>query len=128
MLRKIGCSLLCAGALFSAKTLAMNYMYATSPGVSIEYRLAPNEPVVFANSWFWTITAICTTHIEGSHTELYAEMINKKAKINGKLFEKGARESMVIHHGEKITISADSGAKVKLINQGSYLVKAHCST
>lgn len=127
MLRKIGCSLLCAGALFSAKTLAMTYMF-TSPGVSIEYQLVPNEPVIFANSWFWTITAVCTTHLEGPHTKLYAEIINKKAKINGKTFEKGDKEFMVIHHGEKLTISADSGAKVKLINQGSYLVRAHCST
>lgn len=127
MLRKIGCVLLCAGALFSANASAMDHSFKPA-GVSIEYELPPNEPQVFANYWFWAVTATCSIFSEDSSSNIFIEILNKKGKINGNPVSQGDTLLMTVHPGDKLIINADSGAKVRLTNQGQHSIIANCST
>ncbi|KTD29394.1 MULTISPECIES: hypothetical protein [Legionella] len=126
MLRKTCYSLLCAGALFSANSLATTHTYML--GTGIDYEFPPNEPQIVANYWFWPVTATCTFHSEDSGDDFLIEALSKSGKIGGETIAAGDTPKIItIHPEQKITITADSGAKVKLTNQGQHLVIASCS-
>lgn len=127
MLRKIGFGLLCAGALFSAGAVAMTH--SLPQGVSIEYQLPPNDPQMFANTFFWKITATCTIHSDSDESsEILAEGMNKQGSINGIPLAKGDSRVLEVHPNDTLVLSADSGAKVNLTNLSQHLIVASCST
>lgn len=126
MLRKIGCTVLSAFTLFSADALATNHNLA--PNLTIEYDLPANNPQVFSNYFFWTITATCVIHTQDNSNTIIVKGLNKKGKINGTPLTEGQTMVLTIHDNDRLVISADSGAKVELTNQGAHSVKAVCST
>lgn len=126
MLRKIGYSVLSACALFCTDALATNYNLA--PAVTVEYDLPTNKPQVFSNYFFWTIKAVCTIHTQDSNDDILIKALNKKGKINGIPLSKGETLVVTVHNGDKMEISAESGAQVELTNHGLHSVKATCKT
>ena len=126
MLRKFGCALLCASTLFSTHALAMTH--TMSPGVSIDYSLQPGQPETLVNYWFWSIKATCVVTGEDPSNDIYAVVLNKQGTINGKPLSMGQDLLMTVHPGDKLFITAESGAKVELTNRGEHTVIAHCST
>lgn len=126
MLRKIGLGLLCAGALFN--TAASAATHALTQGVSVEYVLPSNEPQVFANSFFWKISATCSVTSEDESTQLLVEGLSKKGSINDLPLQSGDSVVITVHNGDKFNLSADSGAKVSLTNLGEHSLSASCST
>jgi hypothetical protein len=127
MLQKIGCSLLCAGALFSAQALAMNY--SLTPGMNLKYALPPKEPLKFTNFLLWTIKATCTISSEDQSDDLYAKLNNKGkiSEINGQPVSHGNTLLMTVHPEDKFVIIAESGAEVELKNLGAHTIFVNCS-
>ncbi|WED41775.1 hypothetical protein [Legionella cardiaca] len=126
MLRKLGYSLFCAGALFSANALAITHTLAA--GINVEYELAPNKSEDFVNSWFWTITSTCTIHTKDNSDDIFIEILKKSGKVNDISLHQGDTLLMPVHNGDKVIIAAESGSKVRLTNQGENTVSASCST
>lgn len=127
MLFKLSGYLLSAVALFSVQTLSMaDEPSSHKPSIRIEYELPPHQPMLFANFWFTKVTAICVTEIEEMEAEIDAELILKKGEINGVTLDQGDSISMIVHPDEKLVISADSGAKVRITNHSGKSVKAYC--
>lgn len=126
MLRKLGYSLFCAGAIFSTNALAINHTLAA--GMNLEYELPPNAPQEFINSWFWTITATCTIHSQDSADNIFIEVLRKSGKINDINLTQDETLLMTVHNGDHLIIAADSGGKVRLTNQGSTTILADCTT
>ena len=126
MLRKFGSVLLCAGALLSTNTSAMTHNI--KPGVSIDYELPPGDPQIFANYWFWSVTATCSISGKDPSNDIFAEVLNKKGSINGNAVSAGDTLMMTVRPGDKLVISADSGARVQLTNRGRNTIVAKCST
>ncbi|CEK10362.1 hypothetical protein [Legionella hackeliae] len=126
MLRKLGYSIFCAGALFSANALAITHNLAL--GISLEYELAPSKPEEFVNTWFWSITSTCTIRTKDSSDAIFIEALKKTGKINNTNMAQGDTLSIEVHNGDKITITADSGSKVRLTNKGQNTVFADCTT
>lgn len=122
--RKICGYLFCTAALVTMPSLVMADK-PNKPSVRIEYELPPHEPKLFSNFWFSKITAICVTETE-NEAELHAELILKKGQINGVTLAQGETLLMTVHPDEKLVISADSGAKVRITNHGESSVKAYC--
>lgn len=125
MLKKFKFGLLCAALLFSANCLAINYDLI--PGVSLDYDIPPNKPLEFTNVWFWTITATCSASTEDSSDNVLIEALSKTGRINGKVISQGETLVLPVHSGDKLEISADSGAKVRLTNQGEHTLHISCS-
>ncbi|ASQ46305.1 hypothetical protein [Legionella clemsonensis] len=126
MLRKLGYSLFCAGALFSASALAINHNLTA--GINVEYELAPNTPEEFINSWFWSITSTCTIRTKDLSDAIFVEALKKTGKINNITLSQGDTLLVEVHNGDKVIITADSGSKVRLTNQGQNTVFADCTT
>lgn len=128
MIRRIGKYLLYIGALFSINPISINYAANAKPSVRIEYELPPNQPMLFANFWFTKITAVCVTQTkdDDDSAAIYAELIVKKGQINGIDLSQGETLSMMVRDEERLIISADSGAKVRITNLSESSVKAYC--
>ncbi len=129
MLRKIGFSLLCA----AAASLSPN-VYAMENYASLDYVFAPApaDPVVLSNYMYWTVEANCKITIEDENknlgNELVAEALAGQGKIDNEPLTKGNTKSVTVKHGDYLRISANSGAKVRITNKGTQIVKATCST
>lgn len=128
MLRKIGFSLLCAAATLSTNVYSANH--TLQPGLSLEYVLAPNKPETFINYMYWEIEANCIISSENKTVgnELFAEALAKQGKVNDVVLTMGNSMRVVVHNGETLKISAQSGAKVRITNLGQNTIKATCST
>lgn len=126
MLRKIGFSLLCAAVTLSTNVYSTTH--SLQSGLSLEYILAPNKPETFINYMYWEIEANCKITTEDEGNELLAEALAKKGKVNGVTLIKGDSMRVIVHHGETLKISAESGAKVRITNLGQHAIKATCST
>lgn len=125
MLRKIGYSLLCAGALFSANTLAMTHALVSGSG--IEYELAPNQPHEFTNPVFFSVTATCTFRSENPSNDVFVEALSKSGVINGQKITAPDTLTITINSGDVIKLTVNPGAKVRLTNRGESSIHASCS-
>ncbi|WP_028389666.1 hypothetical protein [Legionella fairfieldensis] len=126
MWRKLGYSLLLAGAIFNTPASAMTYTLA--PQMRIDYDLLPNVSIEVINLAPWTIRAKCTFTLQDPSDDISIEMLNSTGKINDQPVAKGDTIILTIHPQDKMVISADKGTKVKLTNLGQSIVKTSCST
>lgn len=125
MIRKIGVSLLCAAALFSADAYSIQ-TNVMQTGSTLVYELKPNDPQMFINYMYWEVTANCKITTVDSGDELYAEALAKQGKINDITLTKGNTLSVTVHQDETLKITAAPGAKVRITNHGNHTVKATC--
>lgn len=127
MLRKIGFTLLCAVAAISTPAYSITTHYL-QPGLTLEYELVPQTPQFFVNFMFWAVEANCKITTTDESDDLFAEVITKKAKINGQNYNEGQTIIVPVKPDQNLRIGADPGAKVRITNLGNSLVKATCST
>ncbi len=126
MIRKLGITLLCAGGLFSTQTFSItNHVF--TQGLAVEYELPPNDPQVFSNIFFWTLKAVCTVISDVPDNSISIKMLRKTGSVNGIQLTVGDAEGLMMHPGDKLNITAESGAKVELLNLGNISIKASCS-
>lgn len=125
MFKKIGFALL--GAITSMNLIAGNIQsHALQPGVSLEYILPTNDGQIFINYMFWSIDAACKITTEDPSNNLLIEGLSRRGKVNDIPLSEGQSMSVIVHNGDILKLSADSGAKVKITNFGAHDVKATC--
>lgn len=127
MTRKIGFTLLCASGLLSASAFATNY-HTFQQGLAIEYELPANAPQVFSNIFFWKIKATCVIISENTGNPLSVKMLRKTGSVNETPLETGESLGLTVQSGQTFNVTADSGAKVELVNLGDKAIKASCLT
>ena len=71
----------------------------------------------------WTLNATC--NIQGK-SKILVSVVEKNCKVNGKHLKKGQATSVNIKNHESITVSAEPGTTVSLVNMGSDDVEAIC--
>lgn len=128
MLKKIGFSLLLVAASVSTNVYSVTINHQLQLGMSIEFNLPPNDPQLFTNYMFWAVDANCRISTEDESDALFAEATNKKGKINNVALNKGDSALVIVHDGDNLKLSADSGAQVRITNQGEHMVKAVCNS
>jgi len=127
MMRKIGLTLLCAGSLLT--TNAFSIQYSTfKPGLAMEYELPANDPLVISNILFWQIKAVCVITSENLGNPLSVKMLRKTGSVNDTLLATGESMGLTVQPGDIFNVTAESGAKVQLVNLGDKTIKATCST
>lgn len=126
MLAKLSLSLLCAGALFSTSTLAMNH--SLSPGVSLEYEFLPNQPELLTNYTIFNISATCTIQTGGSNQIIHVRGINRSGTINGIELEKGKEIDILVNNNDQMVLTAQRAAQVEFTNMSDLPIKALCKT
>ena len=126
MLKKLGLTLFLTSGLLST-THAVAEISDSHQGISIEFKLPPNEPQTFTNAAFWTITATCKISTRDIADVFNVHVLKKTGKVNGQNLSSGDILNFTVHSGEKMEISAESGAQVEITNQGLHTVVASCT-
>jgi hypothetical protein len=126
MMRKVGLTLLCASSLLT--TDAFSTTYSTfKVGRPIEYELPVNDPLIISNILFWQIKAVCLIISDPPGTPITVTMLRKTGSVNDTPLATGDSIGLTVQPGDIFNVTADSGAKVQLVNLGSKPIKASCS-
>jgi hypothetical protein len=92
-------------------------------------KLNPNENKTLTNSGFWTLNATC--NIQSSkpmRSKIKIMVLKHTGSINGKNLSSGQSTSLKVTNNSSISVSAESGTQINLINVGDQAVEAVCST
>lgn len=128
MLKKAGFTLLFVAAALTNTSFASTNRHVLQAGATLEYELPPNQPQLFTNYMFWPVEANCKITSEDSSDVLFVEALAKKGKINDIPLSKGQSTLVEVHPGENLKLNADSGAQVRITNEGQHTVRASCSS
>lgn len=125
MLRKIGLTLLSTVALFNANaSFATEYTFSQASGY--EFKLPPNEPQIFTNTFFWVVDAKCTIISDSENNPFSFTVLRKSGSLNGVPLSKGDAMELIVHPGDQLHITAASGGRIELVNYGVDTIKAVC--
>lgn len=117
MLKTIGISMLATIALLpiSSEVQAMSV------------NLAPKQSKVLSNTTLWTINATCTIETNQTSEKILVNAIKNESHVNGQKLSGGQKKSIHVHNHESISVSAEPGAQVTIVNQGRNPIQATCS-
>ena len=125
MLRKIGLTVLIATGLFSTSTFsATEQVFGMAS--SYEFTLPPNVPQVFSNIFFWSVDAKCSISSSNDSNLFSFTVLRKAGSLNNIPLSQGDAMVLVVHPGDIIHITAESGGRIELTNHGETTIKASC--
>lgn len=127
MFKKIALSLLCSTGLFCSSHAIAEELTAQNQGLSIDVQLVPNTPQKFTNTAFWPVSASCKISTPDNADDVYFRVLKKSGTVNGNKISAGKSLTITVHSGQKLNLSAESGAQVEIINHGGHTVTASCS-
>ncbi len=107
-------------------TIALLLISFTVDAMSVN--LAPKQSKVLSNSTLWTINATCTIETNQPSEKILVNAIKNESHVNGQKLVSGQKKSIHVHNHESISVSAEPGAAVTIVNQGSNPIQATCST
>lgn len=91
--------------------------------------LSPNETKLLANNSLWTVNATCT--IQGTKktkSTIRISVLKNKGTVNGKNLSTGQATAVTVKNNSNISVSAEAGTQINIINLGSEGLQAVCST
>lgn len=92
-------------------------------------RLSPNETKMLKNNTLWTLNATCNiqgnTQIKG---KIKIIVLKNNGTVNGKSLSTGQGTSLPVKNNSSISVSAEAGTQINLINLGDQELQAVCYT
>lgn len=95
---------------------------------AMELNIAPKESKVLTNNSLWTLNATCTIQTNQASQKLVVNAIKNESHVNGEKLHCGQKKSIQVRNHEHLSVSAEPGAEVNIVNQGSGAILATCST
>jgi len=91
-------------------------------------KLNPNESKQLTNNYLWTLNATCNIQGSGqSKNRIRVSILKNKGTVNGRNLSTGQGTSVTVRNNQSISVSAEPGTKVNLINIGTDSVQAVCT-
>ncbi len=92
-------------------------------------KLNPNETKQLANNTLWTLNATCVVQCtHHTNSKIKINVIKNSGIINGKKLSTGQGTLIKVKNNSSVSVSADSGTQINLINLGTDELQAVCST
>lgn len=91
-------------------------------------KLSPKESKSLTNSTVWTISATCNIQGGKNKNKIVVSVTQNKGAVNGKNLSKGQKTSVNVKNNDSISVSAEPGTTVNLVNLGTDSVQAVCVT
>lgn len=91
-------------------------------------KLSPNESKQLSNNSLWTMNATC--NIQSGSTaknKIRVSILKNKGSVNGRSLSTGQGTSVSVKAHDNISVSAEPGTKVNIINLGNESVQAVCA-
>lgn len=89
--------------------------------------LKSNESKLLTNNSLWALNATCT--IQGTkqtHSKVKISVLKKNGSINGKSLSSGQATFVTVKNNSVISVSAESGTQINLVNLGNEELQAVC--
>lgn len=91
--------------------------------------LSPNETKVLSNNSMWTLNATCVVHSsQPKNSKIKVYVVKNSGIINGKKLTSGHGTFLRVKNNSSVSVSAESGTQINLINLGSDQLQANCSS
>lgn len=94
----------------------------------VNLKLAPHGSKLIENNYLWALNATCTIQCNPLKNRITVRIVKNKGTVNGKRLSIGQVTSLNVHNHDSISVSAEPGAKVSIVNVGADSVQATCST
>lgn len=91
-------------------------------------KLSPKESKSLTNHSLWTLNATCNIQGKQTKSKILVSVTENKGQVNGKSLSKGQKTSVNVQNNSSISVSAEPGTTVNLINLGNDPVQAVCYT
>jgi hypothetical protein len=91
------------------------------------FTLSPHETKSLTNYALWTLNSKCTIKGTKASNKILVSVLENNCRVNGRSLSKGQATSVTIKNHENISVSAEAGASVNLVNLGSDSVEAVCT-
>ncbi|KTD67983.1 hypothetical protein Lste_1141 [Legionella steelei] len=92
-------------------------------------KLNPNETKSLANNTLWTLNATCvvqSTHLNKSKIKI--NVVKNCGSVNGKKLSTGQGTLIKVKNNSSVSVTAEPGTQINLINLGTDDLQAVCST
>ncbi|WP_133127862.1 hypothetical protein [Legionella nagasakiensis] len=90
-------------------------------------KLAPKESKSLTNHYAWTLNATCNVQNDNTKSKIRVSILNNKGKVNGRNLSQGQATFLMLKNNDQISVSAEPGTRVYLVNVGASPVQATCS-
>lgn len=90
--------------------------------------LNPKETKLLTNNTLWTVNATC--NIQGNtkpNSKIKISVLKNKGTINGKNLSTGQATSVSVRSNSSISVTAESGTQINLVNLSTEGLQAVCS-
>ena len=94
---------------------------------SMSVNLAPQQSKMLANSSPLTINATCTIQTKHDAQKIQVHVHKNNSHVNGLMIHDGEQKTLKINNHDSISVSAEPGAEVTIVNQGEDSIQAVCS-
>lgn len=91
-------------------------------------KLSPKESKSLTNHTLWTLNATCNIQVNQPKSKILVSVTENKGQVNGKSLTKGQKTSLNVKNNSSISVSAEPGTTVNLVNLSNDPVQAVCST
>ncbi|KTC65795.1 Uncharacterised protein (plasmid) [Legionella adelaidensis] len=102
--------------------------FATQAFAGKVIKLSPKESKQLTNNYLWTLNATCSIQTKNDNkNKIRVSILKNKGSVNGKNLTTGQGTSVTVKANDSISVSAEPGTKVNLINLGDEPVQAICA-
>lgn len=106
---------------------ALALVLMSSQAYAHTIKLSPQESKSLTNHGLWTLNATCNIHGSQTSNKILVSVVENKCKVNGRNLSKGQTTSITIKNNQNISVSAEPGTTVNLVNASGDSVQAVCS-
>lgn len=103
------------------------YAVCSNADASKTITLNPNETRMFSNNTLWSVNATCDIRCANqSGGKIKIRVLKNKGSINGKNLASGQAAAIKVKNNSSISVNAEAGTQIDLINLGADQLVAVC--
>ena len=106
--------------------ISLSFVLMVSQAFAHVIKLSPQESKSLTNHYAWTLNATCNIQGTVKKGKILVSVVENKGTINGKDLSKGHATSIQLKTHSSISVSAEPGTTVNLVNQSNDPVEADC--
>ncbi|MFA6302067.1 MAG: hypothetical protein WC627_02920 [Legionella sp.] len=111
--------------IINATVIVLFALYHAPVQAQKVFTLSPNESKMLSSPW--AVTATCTVQV-AKHGKIKVNVVKNNCSVNGKNLSSGQSTSLRVINNSNISVSAEAGTEINLINMGDESMQAVCST
>ena len=94
---------------------------------TIHLNLPPHGSKLIENHYLFSLEATCIINSSEKNNTIKLHVIENTGTVNGKHLTRGQATSIVVNNQDALSLTAEPGSKVNVLNLSDNIVQANCS-